>query len=100
MLIYNVDRLHECKPPSDRALAFDRDARARARVRPVVPHRPMLRAAIVPEGDRILGPAEAALEQRVLRVLVEITQDRVALVTRNADDVRRKAAIDIEGFLS
>ena len=30
-------------------------------MRPVIPDRPVLRAAIVPEGDRILGPTEAAL---------------------------------------
>ena len=65
-------------------------------MRPVVPHRPVLRAAIVPEGDRVLGPAEAALEQRIFCVLVEIAQDRVALVARNADDVRREAAIDVK----
>src|SRR5690242_7017524 len=60
------------RPASDRALALDGDARARARMRPVIPHRAVLRAAIVPEGDRVLGPAEAALEQRVLRVLIKI----------------------------
>ena len=50
----------------DRPLALHGDARARARVRPVIPHRAMLGAAIVPERDRVLAPAEAALEQRVL----------------------------------
>ena len=51
----------DCRP-SDGALALDGDARAGARVRPVIPHRAVLGAAIVPEGDRVLGPAEAALE--------------------------------------
>src|SRR5215468_2966151 len=43
-----------------------------ARMRPVVPHGAMLDAAVVPEGNGVLAPAEAALEQRVLHVLVEI----------------------------
>src|SRR5262245_15374044 len=55
-----------------RPLALHRDAGAGSRVRPVIPHRAMLGAAVVPEGDRILGPAEATLKQRVFRVLVEI----------------------------
>src|SRR5947208_14252178 len=79
-----------------RPLALHRDAIARTRVRPVVPHRAMLGAAIVPERDRVLGPAEAALEQRVLAVLIEIGEDRVALVARNADDVRGEAAVHVE----
>src|SRR5256714_12794299 len=82
--------------PLHRPLALYRHAIARARVRPVVPHRAMLRAAIVPERDRVLAPAEAALEQRVLAVLIEIRENRVALVARNADDVRGEAAIDVE----
>jgi CheY-like chemotaxis protein len=52
----------------------------------------MLGAAIVPERDRVLGPAEAALEQRVLAVLIQIGEDRVALVARDADDVRGRRA--------
>src|SRR6185503_15848313 len=44
---------------SERFVACDGDAIAAARVRPVVPHRAMLDAAIVPEGDRVLAPAEA-----------------------------------------
>ena len=46
------------------------------------------------------GPAEAALEQRVLRVLIEISQHGIALVARNADDVVREAAVDVERLLS
>src|SRR5687768_7156557 len=87
-------------PLSHRPLALDRHPRARARVRPVVPHRPVLGAAIIPERDRVFGPAEAALEQRVLGVLIEIGEDRIALVARNADDVPREAAIDVERLLA
>src|ERR1043165_2409563 len=58
--------------PSHRPLALHRDAGAAAGVRPVIPHRAVLGAAVVPERDGILGPAEAALEQRILRMLVEI----------------------------
>src|SRR5690349_2560922 len=56
----------------------------------------MLRAAIVPERDRVLGPAEAALEQRVLAVLIEITENRVALVAWHAGEVRGEAAVHVE----
>src|ERR1700733_15537488 len=73
--------------PSHRPLALDRDAGAGAGVRPVIPHRAVLGAAVVPERDGVLGPAEAALEQRVFAMLVEIGQHRVALVARDAVDV-------------
>src|SRR5436189_2589102 len=81
---------------SERLVACDGDAISAARMGPIVPHRAMLDAAIVPEGDRVLPPAEAALEQRVLHVLVEIAQHAVALVARHADQMAREAAVDIE----
>src|SRR5205085_4995378 len=84
----------------DRAVAFDGDAVARAGVRPVIPHRVVLDAAIVPEGDRVLAPAETALEQRVGHVLVEVAQDAVALVARNAVDVAGEALVDVERLLA
>src|SRR5476651_1766274 len=65
---------------SVRPVACDRDAIAAAGVGPVVPHGTVLDAAIVPEGDGILLPAEAALEQRVLHVLVEVVENPIALV--------------------
>src|SRR3954466_11968550 len=58
--------------PSHWPFALHGHARAGARVRPVVPHRAVLGAAVVPERDCVLAPAEAALEQRVLAVLIEI----------------------------
>src|SRR3954451_8897365 len=81
---------------SHRPIALDRDPVARAGVRPVVPHRVVLDAAIVPERDRVLAPAEAALEQRVGHVLVQIVQNAGALVARDAVDVARKAFVDVE----
>ena len=65
-------------------------------MRPVIPHRAVLGAAVVPERDRVFGPAEAALEQRIFRVPVEIAQDRVAFVAGDTDDVARKTTVDIE----
>src|SRR5580704_9130605 len=73
--------------PSHRPFALHRYPRAGAGVGPVVPQRAVLGAAVVPERHRVLGPAEAALEQRIFHVLVEIGQDRVALVARDAVDV-------------
>src|ERR1700730_6677841 len=61
---------------SHRPLALHGDAGAGAGMRPVIPHRAVLGAAVVPERDRVFGPAEAALEQRVLHVLIEIVEHR------------------------
>src|SRR5712691_11690917 len=85
---------------SNRAVALDGDPVARAGVRPIIPHRVVLDAAVVPEGDRVLAPAEAALEQRVGHVLVEVAQDAVALVARDAVDVAGEALVDVERFLA
>src|SRR5260370_29587837 len=85
--------------PSHRPFALHRHPRAGAGVRPVVPHRAVLGAAIVPEGDSVFGPAEAALEQRIFRVLVEIVQYRVAFVAGDADDVAGESPIEGEGVL-
>src|SRR6266481_3470154 len=85
---------------SHRPLALDGDAGAGAGMRPVIPHRPVLGAAVVPERDRVFAPAEAALEQRVFRVLVEIGENGITLVARDANDVTRKTAIDIERLLA
>src|SRR6266704_39788 len=79
-----------------RPVALYGDAVAGAGVRPIVPHRVVLDAAVVPERDRVLAPAEAALEQRVGHVLVEIAQDAVALVARDAVDVAGEALVDVE----
>src|SRR5260370_25106942 len=46
---------------SNRPVALDGDPVARAGVRPVIPHRVVLAAAVVPERDRVFLPAEAAL---------------------------------------
>src|SRR5260370_35398441 len=81
---------------SNRAVALDGDPVARAGVRPIIPHRVVLDAAVVPERDRVRLPAEAALEQRVGHVLVEIAQDAVALVARDAVDVAGEALVDVE----
>src|SRR5437899_9704668 len=87
-------------PGLHRPLALHRDAGTGAGVRPVIPHRAVLGAAVVPERDRVFGPAETALEQRIFGVLVEIGEHGVALVPGDADDVARKAAIDIERLLA
>src|SRR5580692_9098717 len=85
---------------SRRPLPFHRHPGAGAGMRPVVPHRAVLGAAVVPERDGVLAPAEAALEQRVLHVLIEIIQHRVALVSGDADDVAGEAAVDIKRLLA
>ena len=84
----------------DRPFALHRHPRAGARMRPVVPHRAVLGAAVVPERDGVFGPAEAALEQRVFGVLVEIGQHGVALVAGHADQEAGEAAVDVERLLA
>src|SRR6185437_14326263 len=83
----------------NRPFALHRNPRAGAGVGPVVPHRAVLGAAIVPERDGVFAPAEAALEQRVFAMLVEIGQHRVALVAGDADEEARKTAIDVKRLL-
>ena len=60
----------------------------------------MLHAAIVPEGDGVLAPAEAALEQLVLRMIPQIVQDGGAFVARYSDDALGEPAVDVERFLA
>src|SRR4029079_7283807 len=67
---------------------------------PVIPHRPVLRAAIIPEGDRIFGPAKPALKKWVLGVLIEIGQNGIALIARNSDNVVCESTIDVQRLLS
>src|SRR4051812_2815271 len=67
---------------------------------PGIPNRAALGAGAVPARDRVFAPAEAALEQRVFGVLVEIGQHGIALVAGDTDDETREAAVDIERFLA
>src|SRR3954452_22037503 len=71
---------------SDRSIACDCYPEAGAGVRPVIPHRAVLHAPVIPERHRVLLPAEAALEQRVLGMIIQIGQDRRTLVPRHAKD--------------
>src|SRR5258708_31866421 len=83
-----------------RPVALDGHPVSGTGMRPVVPHRVVLDAAIVPEGDRVLAPAEAALEQRIGHVLVKITQHAVALVAWNAENAPGKALVDVKRLLA
>src|SRR5258708_36932438 len=56
--------------PSHRPLPLHRHPRAGAGVRPVVPQRTVLGAAVVREGDPAFGPAEAALDHRIFPVVI------------------------------
>src|SRR6478672_6772660 len=88
------------RSPSYRPVALHGDAMAGAGMRPIVPHRTMLRAAIVPERNRVRLPAEAALEQRVLRMVPQVVQDRRTLIARQADDSLGKTSIYIKRLLA
>src|SRR5215470_7420655 len=65
-------------------------------LRKVVPHGVMLDAAVVPEGDGALLPAEAALELRRLHVAEEELEHGVALRARELHDARGEAAVHEE----
>src|SRR5581483_10484340 len=83
---------------SDRLVALDRHPVPGPSPRPVVPDRHVLHAAVVPERNAVLLPAEAHLELRLLDVLEEETQDGLALGGRHAGDVRREHRINEESF--
>src|SRR5262249_16906028 len=65
-------------------------------VRIIGPDREVLRAAVVPESDRVLLPAKTALEVRFLEVAVEERKQRGALEGRQLVDVRREAAVHVQ----
>src|SRR5258708_8948731 len=67
---------------------------AMSHVRVVVERGAMHDAAVVPEGDRVVIPAEAALEFRRLDVTHQHLEQRVALVLLQALDALGEAAID------
>src|SRR6185437_15942188 len=97
---------HACWKPerlfwwvSDRAGSRHRDPETGPCVRPVIPHCAMLGAAVVPERHRVRPPAEAALEQRVLRMRVQIVQDGETLVAWNTQNPASEAAVHIERLL-
>src|SRR6516225_8689544 len=65
-----------------------------ALVRPVIEDRLVLRAAIVPEGDRVLLPFEAAGQFWRFNVLEQEGEQRVALRLTELDNARCEPAID------
>src|SRR5689334_12970331 len=67
---------------------------------PVIPHRTVLHATIVPKCYRVFPPAKATLEQRIFGKVPEVVQDGVALIARHTDDTLGEAAIDVERPLS
>src|SRR4029453_600534 len=67
---------------SARLVARQGDAVHEAPMALIVVHRVVLHAAIVPEGDGAGAPAEAAGELRLDLMLVEIGEDRRALLAR------------------
>src|SRR5215813_3774207 len=77
-------------------VAPDRDAMPVATLREVVPHGVVLDAAVVPEGDGALLPAEAALELGRLHVAKEELEHGVALRARELHDARGEAAVHEE----
>src|SRR5476651_1329164 len=82
--------------PQERLVAGHGHAIAQTAVREVIPHRVVHRRAVVPEGDRVGLPGEAALELRRLAVAVEHLEQGIALVFAQAHDVRREVAVDVE----
>src|SRR5260370_3952896 len=67
-------------------------------VRVIVERGTVHRATIVPEGDGVPVPTEAALELRRLGVAHQHLQQRVALVLRESLDALGEAAIDEQAF--
>ena len=79
------------------AVSGDGDPGAGAGLGVVVPHRVVLHAAVVPEGDRVLAPAEAALEVRVRDVLEQEVEEGAALALGDPEDPPGEGPVDVEG---
>src|ERR1700722_7035683 len=71
-----------------------------ASLREIIPQRMMLRAAIVPEGNRARLPLEAAHELRRLDVPVQHLKQRSALLLLQLRNVSGEAAVDVKRFPS
>src|SRR5713101_3052096 len=74
--------------------AFDKHPIARAHVRPIVPDRIMLGAAIVPECDRMRRPAETHVPMRPRDMVVKEFQHAAAFSRRHFVNVTGELAID------
>lgn len=83
---------------SDRPVAVDCDAVHYPALAMIIVQRIVLHAAIVPERDRALLPAEAAGEFRPDRVLPEEVQQWPALLDRHVLEADREIAVDVEAF--
>src|SRR5262245_15158408 len=80
----------------ERLVAADCHAVAIALIGIVVPQRMVLYAPVVPKGNGVRLPLEAAGQLRRLDVLVEHLHYRGAFVALQADDARGEAAVDVE----
>lgn len=80
----------------ERAIAVDGDSLELTMRRPVVIDGAMLRDAVVPEGDRVGTPAEAAAEAVLLHVLVEECEQLVRLGLADAEYAGGEQAVDEE----
>src|SRR5258708_3323047 len=74
----------------ERLDALDGHPVAQPLVRKVIPHRMMHCRAVVPEGDRVGLPHEAALEFRRLAMPVEHLEQGIALGLAQTDDRGRE----------
>src|SRR5882757_9207759 len=71
-----------------RVRAFDLHPIAGTRLREIIPDRVMLRAAIVPESDRVLLPAETYRPQCLFAVIVKEGENRCAFGRGQFVDMR------------
>src|ERR1044072_1097752 len=75
---------------------LDRDAMHQAALALVVVQGVVPGRAIVPEGDRALGPGEAGLELRPRRMGVEEVEQRLALPRGPSFEMGGEVAVDVE----
>src|SRR5262249_30472247 len=85
---------------SDWPLALYRHAIPFSLIRPIVPDRHVLRAAIVPHRHVVRAPLKARLVPRTLCVLKEELENRFALVFRQTFDLGREGPVDEQRLLS
>src|SRR5436190_7380858 len=94
--IGRIDALKRESSGDRRLRAFHLHAIARTDVRPVVPHRLVMGATVVPERNGVRRPAEAAGPFRLVAVIDEKRQHALAFEARQFVDMGSEVLIDVD----
>ncbi len=89
-----LSRIILAEPPHDRTFTHHGYAVTLPLLRPVIPHRMMEHASIIPDGDGVFGPAESTLEIHSLAVPKQKFEQGSAFFFWQIVDRLRKLSID------